>query len=149
MLKWYPVECKKGQEFRATSKLNERYSGRCHCPVRYDFRKREIALWTNYSLIELELGEDDIHPIRSTPGVNKGLLRFGDHYPHIPAEIAKAAINAPVPYEQAKQIRVLSGSFEHLILELESADEKTIKAWVNILGKPQLVDFEYDRVILI
>jgi len=148
-MNYYPVHCKKGHELRATMQLNNQYPDRCHCPLRFDLRKKKVPLWDCYVLLQLELGEDDISQIRSTIGVGKGLLRFGDHYGTIPDEIAEVAIDAPISYEQAKQIRILTGSFQHLILDLESANEVMVKAWVTILGKPQLVEFEHDRIVFL
>ena len=146
-MKWYPVKTIKGQELRATQELNNQYPDRCFCPTRFTLRGKEVALWDTYTIIQLELGQDDISPIRSTRGVNQGLLRFGDNYPSIPDKIAEAAIQRPIEYEQAKQIRVLSGPFEHLICDLISADEKKVMAWVTILGKPQKVPFSHDNII--
>lgn len=146
-MKWYPVNTKKGSELTAMLNLNEQYKDRCFCPTRFNLKGKQIALWDAYILIQLEFGEDDIRPIRSTIGVNQGLLRFGDHYPSIPDVIAEAAIDRPMPYEQAKQIRVLSGAFEHLVCELESADAEKVTAWVTILGKPQKVNFKHDDVV--
>lgn len=153
-MKFYPVHTKRGAELTATERLNEQFPNRSKCPTRFNIRKQKVALWDCYTLIQLEMdgdieSNDTIRPIRSTPGVNQGLLRFGDYYPSIPDEIALASIEAPIQYEQAKQIRVLSGSFEHLVLDLESADKEKVKAWVTILGKPQLVEFQHENIVLI
>ncbi len=90
MTSWYLIHTKPRQEQTARRNL-ERQGYRVYLPLARAYRRREGrrvasigALFPRYLFVELNLGADNVAPIRSTPGVS-ALVRFGQEPARVPA----------------------------------------------------------------
>jgi len=97
-------------------------------------------LFPCYLFIRLQLGIDDIGPVRSTYGVQGGLVRFGSFIPEVPQEIIeqlKALSDGDTLhldrdyYKPGELVRIKEGPFKLLSGVIE-ARSKGDRVWVLI-----------------
>ena len=120
-------------------------------------------LFPCYLFVEMDEGKDDFHPIRFTPGVNKIVqmsikIIDGVEYPYptpVPSDIIvllkaledKQGIHqTQTDYNKGDKIRITYGSFHDVIAIVEGTKEDRVFALLDILGKQQQIEFDYQQV---
>ena len=102
--------------------------------------KKNEPLFPTYLFIELTMGVDDFAPIRSTYGVQGGLVRFGNHIPEVPEylieDLKKISQNNVIRLEQdfykvGDKVRITSGTLK-LLEGVITARTKDDRVWVLI-----------------
>ena len=155
MLRWYAVKTHIGRELIAVQELNNQYPDRAFAPLMYADKKNPKnkdrltqVMWPGYCFLQLDddlQTGDDFSPIRSTRGVNGGLVSFGGQYrpiaPGIVESLQGYTHGEAIDYEKGEQIRILSGPFEGFIGRLEKANDEVVTAWVTLLGNHREVEF--------
>ena len=104
------------------------------------------ALFPCYLFIDIKLGEDDIAPIRSTRGVQGGIVKFGDHIPSVDESIIeemKSKINEDDVinlekdfFQEGELVIIKEGSpfaFLSGVITAKSSDER-VWVLINELG---------------
>jgi transcriptional antiterminator RfaH len=152
--RWYVIQCKRREEFRALQHL-ERQKFSCYLPTlavekRRNGRKLDARepLFPGYLFVRLDDVSDNWHPIRSTRGVIQ-IVRFSEHPLPLQDEIVeiirqRLAGNAPrATYLRPGELVVITeGCFSHLeaIFVANDGDER-VMLLMNILSSEQMVSF--------
>jgi transcriptional antiterminator RfaH len=152
--RWYVIQCKRREEFRALEHL-ERQEFSCYLPTltveeRRNGRKLDARepLFPGYVFIKLDDVSDNWHPIRSTRGVIQ-IVRFGEHPLPVQDEIVETirerlAGNPPrVPYlRPGERVVVTEGCFADMeaIFVADDGDER-VMILMNILNREQTLSF--------
>ncbi|KRH79153.1 transcription antitermination protein RfaH [Ferrovum sp. JA12] len=167
MNKWYVVQTKPRLEERAEMELmNQGYS--VYLPKIVVEKKKNNTIekvcepfFPRYLFIHLNYIHDDTYTIRSTRGVGKGLLLFGEKPATIPDEIindirrmTEESAQHPQPlYHQGDVLLIKEGPFKGLVGILDNISEaKTGEAraliLVELLGKVQRLTFPIQQIVL-
>ena len=157
--RWYVVATKTREEQKAQLNL-ERQGYHVFLP-QLSLRKRRKGKWEiiteslfpGYLFISLELGEDDPGPIRSTVGC-VGLVRFGNTYSSVPAELI-ASLDAATPaddmtlapFRSGDAVRLMSGPFAGLEAVFDKVrGEERAHVLLEVLGRVQRLTVELDSL---
>jgi transcription elongation factor/antiterminator RfaH len=135
---WVAVTTHAGRETWATEHLH-RQSYEVYCPmIRKQLRKGQRtyevdrALFPNYLFVRTASETQAWRPLLSTRGV-RNVVCFGSRLGTIDEqfisdlrarEVDGIVVNAVVPFEVGKSVRVISGPFAGLIAEIVSVDER-------------------------
>jgi transcriptional antiterminator RfaH len=152
--RWYVIQCKRRQEFRALEHL-QRQEFSCYLPAlavekRRNGRKLDARepLFPGYVFVRLDDVSDDWHPIRSTRGVIQ-IVRFGEHPLPVRDEIVEtirqrlAARPLRAPYlRPGERVVITEGCFADLeaIFVANDGDER-VMLLMNILSSEQTLSF--------
>lgn len=153
MPRWYTIRTKPRQEQKALTHLL-RQGFQCHLPlarerrmVRGSHTQVTAALFPGYLFAHLELGEQNIAPIRSTQGV-VGLTRFGSHIPPLPEGFVEelqardpGARGIPIgagDWQPGQRLRVTEGPLAGLEAVFSARDSVArVIVLMKLLGRPQ------------
>lgn len=153
MPRWYSIHTKPRQERKALTHLL-RQGFQCHLPlarerrlVRGHYAQITCALFPNYLFAHLEMGEDNVAPIRSTQGVI-GLTRFGLQIPPVPEGFVEALLardpdakGIPVgaqEWQPGQKLRITDGPFVGLEAVFAARDGTArVIVLLNMLGQDQ------------
>lgn len=156
---WYVVATRPRQESIARGHLqNQGY--RVLLP-QISLKKRRQTRWVpvveplfpGYLFVQIAFGEDDAAPIRSTVGC-RGLVRFGEHYPPIPAAVLEALTSQAASVSEGgslfisgETVRLESGPFAGLtaVFDMPKGDDRA-QVLIQMLGKMQQVVVDYDQL---
>jgi len=155
MKHWYVVRTKPRQEATAETNLRQQGYG-CMLPMMRGWRRRKGQRMTvtepcfpGYVFAELELGNSDLGPIRSSRGVS-GLVRFGERIPPLPqgfmAELLRCmdteglVEGAARDFQPGEQVSVVDGPLTgyHAVFEAHDGDQRAILL-LDMLGRQQRV----------
>jgi transcriptional antiterminator RfaH len=160
---WYVAQTRPQQERVAEDNL--RHQGyACYLP-RITLQKRRRghwqavteALFPGYLFVQLDLGSDNIAPLRSTRGM-RGLVRFGQQ--HLPVPTAVIAYlqareekqqdpihgnKPPLPFRPGDELTILEGPFTGLraIYERPKGEDR-VMVLIDILNSTQRVAVDPD-----
>ncbi len=163
MRHWYVVQTKPRQELVAIENL-ERQGYLSYCPkIKLAKRRRQRwqqvvePLFPRYLFVQLDIGEDDFAPIRSTVGVI-GLVRFGSQT----ASISQQAISAIQMQEQCifaedanhptwkpgDVVKIIDGPFAGLsgVFEKDNSEERVI-ILLEMLGRKNRITVAANSVL--
>lgn len=157
---WYVVATKPRQELIARDHL-QRQGYRLLLPE-IRLKKRIQNRWTEaveplfpgYLFVQLTFGRDDPAAIRSTRGC-RDLVRFGAHYPPIPASVLEeltsqaASVGEGGPLFMAgDSVRLEGGAFSGLtaVFDMPKGDDRA-QVLIQMLGKEQQVIVHSDQLI--
>ena len=165
MQQWYVVQTKPRKESVAVDNL-ERQGYTAYCPKmeqtkhrRQRWEKVIEPLFPRYLFVQLDIGEDDFGPIRSTIGV-VSMVRFGGQPAIIPDEVIesiqnqeKSLISRSESYPSWKpgdKIEIIEGPFVGLngIFEKEN-DEDRILILLEMLGRKNRVTVNANNIVLV
>lgn len=148
--KWYVIQTKPRQEFRAFEQLeNQAYT--CFLPtlsvqkIRRD--KLEVTvepLFSRYLFIRLNTVDSNWSALRSTRGVSR-LIAFGGELPTVPDECIDALRQAPteqqVPlFQPGERVRIATGALAGLEGIYQMADgEARAMVLIELLCQPQKI----------
>ena len=154
MKHWYAIHTKPRQETLAAENLRrqefEIYLPRIKQTHRYrqQWRDKIAPLFPRYLFIRLDLGKDNISPIRSTRGVVK-LVSFSGLPATVPDPLIDTLIQSADPdtalhhpeaslFKAGNTVTIVDGPLEGLeaIFEAHDGEERSI-ILLNILGKTQ------------
>jgi len=163
MKQWYVVHTKPRQETLAFENLDRQFF-EVWLPLIKQVRRRRgrhvgsiEPLFPRYLFIHLDLGRDNISPIRSTFGVSK-LVRFGE----VPTPVPKGLVNtlkrhadpatghirpAEELFRQGTEVTILEGPFAGLnaIYQADCGEQRSI-ILLDILGNSQRVRIEKNHL---
>lgn len=156
MEKWYVVQTKSKKELLAEQNLiRQGYS--CFLPFFKQWRKRRgkrylatEPFFPCYLFVQLDLGEINIAPIRSTLGVT-GLVRFGESIQPIPRTFLKSLKNQaniegvinqePPDFQVGQKVLIQEGALAgyRAIFQAKSGAERA-HLLLNMLGRQSWVE---------
>ena len=156
---WYVVVTKPREEVAAKANL-ERQGYTVFLPT-ISLKKRRRGRWSpvteplfpSYLFVALTFGNDDPAPIRSTVGC-VGLVRFGQTYTPVPAELiaslkAAAATDgmAKAPFTSGDTVRLVSGPFAGLeaVYDMPKGEDRAL-VLLELLGKVQRLTVEINSL---
>jgi transcriptional antiterminator RfaH len=167
MNKWYVVQTKPRDEQRAEVELANQgftvYLPKIIVEKKKSNKIQKVLepLFPRYLFVQLDYTHDDSYTIRSTRGVGKGLLLFGETPAVVPDEIiadirviCQNSTAHPKPlYQQGDTLLVKEGPFKGLIGVLEkineaSTGEARVLVLIELLGKIQRLTFPVNQVTL-
>ncbi len=163
MKQWYVVKSKPHKESAAVENL-ERQGYTTYCPQithakRTRGRWRAVAepLFPRYLFVQLNVGEDDFAPIRSTIGISS-LVRFGNVPANIPQQVITAIQNQEQQLERqvvnhpnwkpGDEVEIIEGPFAGLkgVFEKKNGEERVI-VLLNLLGRNNNVAVAINAVV--
>lgn len=164
MQSWYAVYTKPKQEAVAEQNL-VRQDFETYLPRIKEVRRRRgkwadviAPLFPRYLFVRLDLGKDNVSPIRSTLGVS-GLVRFGNELVAVPDPLIDGLLRTrdeqsglqrlmPPSLEKGDIVTILEGPFEGLqgIFHAATGRER-VTILLNILGEAQRVTLSRDLVV--
>lgn len=161
---WSAVFAKPRQEALAKDHLG-RQGFRTYLPMLKQPKRRrgrwvEIVepLFPRYLFVELELGAQDISPIRSTLGV-VSLVSFGQRPAAAPKGFVESLMAAEVPdcgycfaraqpFQKGEQVRVAAGPLAGVeAIFLEPAGEGRVALMLTLLGRANRIEIDADRLV--
>lgn len=157
--RWYVIQCKGGESFRAAEHLANQAFEVFH-PVLDVKRKRQGKLATvseplfpYYLFIRLDQVVSNWRPIRSTRGVLR-LLTFGDQPVAVPDALIDSLRRQPHRQEgnhsyftAGEKVTISDGPFKHLeaVFEHTKGEERAI-VLLNVLQRPQHIELALDSL---
>ena len=156
---WYVVATRPRKESVARDHLT-RQGYRVLLPE-ISLKKRRQSRWVavveplfpGYLFVKIAFGQDDIAPIRSTRGC-RDLLRFGEHYPPVPAIVLEALMGqadsvtegGPL-FTAGEMVRIENGPFAGLmaVFGMPKGDDRA-QVLIEMLGKAQRVVVDADQL---
>jgi transcriptional antiterminator RfaH len=155
-VRWYLIHTKPAREVLAEVNLRRQgyqvYHPRLLRPTRIHGRwvDRVASLFPRYLFLRLEVGHQDMGPVRSTLGV-ANIVRFGYDYAVVPDAIVenlRAHADSETglhrlhgrAFEPGSKVRIIAGVFEGLegVFQRESGDER-VMLLLGLLGRDTLV----------
>lgn len=165
MTRWYLVHTKPAREALAQSHL-ERQGFRIYQPLLASPAHggatasahapsspvhRLLPLYPRYLFLRLDVGRQDLGPVRSTVGVSS-IVRFGGQFAVVPDGVVSALkeradpvtglhhLAVPDRLEPGSPLRVVAGAFDGLdgIFQRRAADERVV-ILLNLLGQQTTV----------
>ena len=152
--RWYVIQCKRREEFRALEHL-ERQEFLCYLPTLTVEKQRNgrklnarEPLFPGYVFVKLDDVMDNWHPIRSTRGVIQ-IVQFGEHPLSVQDEVVeiicqRLADNARrVPHlRPGELVTIIKGAFADLEAIFVANDgHERVMLLMNILGGEQTLSF--------
>ncbi len=151
-MQWYVVATRPQMELAA--RVNLERQGYSVLLPQISIRKRRRGKWAmvieplfpGYIFVELEFGNDDPAPIRSTVGC-RGLVRFGHEYVPVPSAVIAPLLSVgeePVTEENkfklGDQVRLETGPFAGFsaVFEMTKGSDRA-RVLIELLGKPRPV----------
>jgi transcriptional antiterminator RfaH len=153
--KWYVVQTKLRQEFRALEHLqNQDYE--CYLPTLQVTKLRGgkptpaiEPLFSRYLFIRLDSGSTNWGPIRSTRGVSN-LVAFGGRFATLPDNYVSALQSMPQPpskklFATGDQVTIAAGPFAGLqgLYELPDGESRAF-VLIELMRQPQKISFALD-----
>jgi len=163
MKHWYAIHTKPRQEMLAAENLQrqefEIYFPRIKQAQRYrqQWRDKIEPLFPRYLFIRLDLGKDNIAPIRSTRGVAK-LVSFSGQPATVPDPLIDALIQSADPdtellhpestlFEAGETVTIVDGPLEGLEAIFKARDgEARAIILLKLLGKTQQVRIDSNHL---
>ncbi|WP_027967348.1 transcription/translation regulatory transformer protein RfaH [Halomonas halocynthiae] len=155
-LRWYVIQCKGGESFRAAEHLANQQFEVFHPVLQVQKKRRDKLVWLDeplfpyYVFIRLSTLASNWRPIRSTRGVLK-LLTFGDSLPLSVSDELIATLRdhascddesaAHVYFRAGDKVDIMEGPFKNLqaLFERHKGEERAI-VLLNMLHKPQRLE---------
>ncbi|WP_251976436.1 transcription/translation regulatory transformer protein RfaH [Salinicola avicenniae] len=160
--RWYVIQCKGGESFRASEHLDNQGYDVFHPVLEVQKRRRGKLTWVaeplfpHYLFIRLDRMESNWRPIRSTRGVLR-LVSFGQE----PVAVQDALVEtlrdrvagdasrdrANVYYRQGDMVEITEGPFRALkaIFETQKGEERAI-VLLNLLQQTQRLELPIDAL---
>ena len=156
---WYVVATRPRQESVARDHLTRQ--GYSVLLPEISLKKRRQSRWVpvveplfpGYLFVQLAFGEDDAAPIRSTRGC-RDLVRFGEHYPAVPATVLNALTGQTASVTESgplftagETVRIEDGPFAGLtaVFDMPKGDDRA-QVLLEMLGKVQQVVVDSDHL---
>ena len=164
MKHWYTIYTKSRQEMTAVENLR-RQSYEVYLPnikqshrYRGQWREKIEPLFPRYLFIRLNLGEENIAPIRSTHGVTK-LVSFSGQPATVPGPFIDTLTRASDPdtglintekdlFEVGANVTIMDGPLQGLeaVFKVHDGEQRSI-ILLEILGKPQQISIDRDHLV--
>ena len=161
---WYVVATKPRQEVVAQKHLQRQGYATLLPTLR--LRKRQRGKWQEvteptfpgYVFVGLELGRDDMAPIRSTQGC-RDLVRFGQQPAVVHEDIIKAlklghsaqeasADKVKEPFSPGDLVRIEDGPFQGLnAIYCMNKGADRVQVLITLLGRSQHINIDIDKVL--
>jgi transcriptional antiterminator RfaH len=164
MKHWYTIYTKSRQEVSAAENLHrqafEVYLPNIQQGQRYrgQWREKIEPLFPRYLFIRLNLGEDNIAPIRSTRGVTR-LVSFSGQPATVPDPFIDALTQASDPdtgllcpekdlFEAGAAVTIMDGPLHGLeaIFKVHDGEQRSI-ILLELLGKTQQISIDRDHLV--
>ena len=163
MKHWYAIHTKSRQEKKAEENLR-RQAFEVYLPsikqghrYRGQWREKIEPLFPRYLFIRLNLGEDNIAPIRSTHGVSK-LVSFTGQPATVPDPLIDALTRVSDPdtglihpekdlFEAGNTVTIMEGPLHGLeaVFKVHDGEQRSI-ILLDILGKIQQISIDRDHI---
>lgn len=162
MPRWYVVQCKGGESFRAAEHLSNQQFDIFHPVLQVQKKRRAKLVWVDeplfphYLFIRLSTLSSDWRPIRSTRGVLR-LVAFGDSTPLPVSDGLIATLrdhaarneeeSVHVYFRAGETVEITDGPFKNLqaVFERHKGEERAI-VLLNMLHKLQRLEIPVARL---
>ncbi len=160
---WYVIHTKPREEEIAEVNLKRQgyqvFLPRCVLPKRRRSKWREVIepLFPRYLFIQLDIGAQNIAPIRSTRGVS-GLVRFGELPSAVPDDFMQSLMTSADPknglypigidlFKPGETISVIDGPFKGLqgIFKAESGKER-VTILLTLIGREHNIELDRNQI---
>ena len=174
-MQWYVVQTYSGYENKAKKGLEERIKqlklddlfGEVFIPTESvtevrNGKKRQVTrkFYNGYIFVKMTLNDKSWHCVKHTPKIVGFLGNARDPAPVPESEVlqiterieeGKLKTKSAHAFQQGDKVRIIDGNFKDFGGTVEEVNEEKerIRVIIEIFGRPQSVEFEFDHVITI